>query len=71
MQQLDETKPATREPAVRIGVVVVALIVGLLIASLMLTPKPTQRMTQTRCAAIGGVWRSDVVGHQSHCERSG
>jgi hypothetical protein len=71
VQQLDETTPATREPAVRIGVVVVALIVGLLIASLMLTPRPAQRMTEARCTATGGLWRADVVGHQSHCDRSG
>ena len=70
MQQLEKSKPATREPAVRIGVVVVALIVGLLIASLMLTPKPAQRITESRCTAIGGAWRSDVVGHQWHCDRS-
>jgi hypothetical protein len=66
-----ETTPPTKEPAVRIGVVVVALIVGLLLASLMLTPRPTERMTADRCTALGGVWRTDVVGHQSHCDRSG
>ena len=71
MQQLDERPPATREPAVRLGLVVVAIVIALLLASLMLTPKPAERMTPQRCASVGGVWRTDVIGHQSHCDRSG
>ena len=71
MQQLDEAPPTAREPAAGIGFVVVALIVALLLASLMLTPKPAQRMTPERCASAGGVWRPDVIGRQAHCDRSG
>jgi len=71
MQQLEEPTAETREPAVRVGVVIVALIVGLLLVSVLLTPKPARRMTPERCKAEGGVWRTDVIGHNWHCDRTG
>lgn len=65
----DDVLPvAARRVITAIGLIAIAAVLVFAAVSFSAEPQASS-MTPQGCAAAGGVWEPDVIGHDGHCDR--